>query len=73
VAGDGNLLKPDITAPGVNVVAQVTNYNGYTARSLSGGRHSCTLFLMRGGRVNVLRHEVLQTCKYMQISRCQTH
>ncbi|KAF6265626.1 peptidase S8/S53 domain-containing protein [Scenedesmus sp. NREL 46B-D3] len=36
VAGDGNLLKPDITSPGVSVVAQVTNYNGYTARTLSG-------------------------------------
>jgi hypothetical protein len=40
VAGDGNLLKPDITAPGMSVVAQVTDYNGYTARSLSGVQHS---------------------------------
>jgi hypothetical protein len=36
VAGDGNLLKPDITAPGMSVVAQVPNYNSYTSRSLSG-------------------------------------
>lgn len=45
VAGDGNLLKPDITAPGVNVVAQVdpSSYwgHGYNAAPLDGKQLAC--------------------------------
>lgn len=41
LAGDGNLLKPDITAPGVDVVAQTDpRQTGYNAQAYSGNTTS---------------------------------
>jgi hypothetical protein len=59
VAGDGNLLKPDITAPGVSVLAQVPNFNGYTARTLSGGQQPRRMQALH----KLCTHECLLVCK----------